>query len=253
MDEMEHDLALLIDADNIGPSALSFVMARASRLGRPVIRQAFGDWSVLRSGEWKDALVRHALEPIHQPRCTKTKNSTDIALTIMAMDLLYERPDLGAFCIVSSDSDFTGLLARLRRSGRQAYCIGRAGAPEALRQAGDQFIEIPSRAQACFQPECSDPTTLSALREVFEGLPRTVKAHEMLVPLSAVGNVLYGAGAITHCPTCGDRGTLSRFLEKHGYPVVSRGSNSYICLPEHSPVSGSVMEIDYGPVHPVSA
>ena len=88
---------------------------------------------------WKPELLRNAIQPIQQFSNTVGKNSTDSALIIDAMDLLWQG-NVDAFAIVSSDSDFTRLATRLRESGKRVYGLGRRKTPESLRRAVDQFI-----------------------------------------------------------------------------------------------------------------
>jgi NYN domain/OST-HTH/LOTUS domain len=132
-------LAVLIDADNTSGTHAPAILEELATYGVPTIKRAYGDWTTPNLGSWKDALLRNAIQPIQQFANTRGKNSTDSALIIDAMDLLYAG-NLDAFALVSSDSDFTRLATRLRESGKQVYGIGRRATPSALIAACDRFI-----------------------------------------------------------------------------------------------------------------
>ena len=125
-------LAVLIDADNSTASVTKELLDEIAKYGTPTVKRAYGDWTTPHLGGWKDELLLHAIQPIQQFAYTRGKNSTDSALIIDAMDLLYAG-NLEGFVIVSSDSDFTRLATRLRESGMTVYGIGRRNTPAAVR------------------------------------------------------------------------------------------------------------------------
>ena len=132
-------LAVLIDADNTQPAIIEGLLNEVAKYGIASVKRIYGDWTsnILRS--WKEKLLEHAIQPVQQFAYTTGKNATDSALIIDAMDLLYsEKPD--GFCIVSSDSDFTRLAARLRESGRIVYGFGEKKTPKAFVSVCDKFI-----------------------------------------------------------------------------------------------------------------
>jgi len=136
-------LAVLIDADNtfnVIP-IIDELFEEISKFGDASVRRIYGDWTQQQLGKWKEILPKHAIQPMQQYANTKGKNSTDSALIIDAMDLLYTAP-LDGFCIVSSDSDFTRLAIRFRESGKLVYGFGEQKTPESLRAACNQFIYI---------------------------------------------------------------------------------------------------------------
>jgi uncharacterized LabA/DUF88 family protein len=108
-------LAVLIDADNAPRNSLKAIMAEAAIYGTPTIKRIYGDWTSPNIGGWKAALLENAVTPIQQYSYTTGKNSTDSAMIIDAMDILYGGK-VDGFCIVSSDSDFTRLALRLREA-----------------------------------------------------------------------------------------------------------------------------------------
>ncbi|HET6939408.1 MAG TPA: NYN domain-containing protein, partial [Nocardioides sp.] len=122
-------IAVLIDADNTSKSDAAALMGEVAKYGVPTVRRAYGDWTSNRLSGWKDQLNRHAIQPVQQFAYTTGKNSTDFALVIDAMDLLYSG-NVDAFAIVSSDSDFTRLVTRLRESGKTVYGFGGRKTPQ---------------------------------------------------------------------------------------------------------------------------
>lgn len=134
-------LAVLIDADNTSATHASAILEELARYGVPTVKRAYGDWTTQGLVRWKDELHRHAIQPVQQFAYTTGKNSTDSALIIDAMDLLYTG-HLDAFAIVSSDSDFTRLATRLREAGKTVYGLGRRRTPASLVAAVDRFIYL---------------------------------------------------------------------------------------------------------------
>ena len=132
-------LALLIDADNLSSSLLPSILSKATALGEPIVQQVFGDFSDGRLAGWKSACVERGLQPVLQ--LSSGKNSTDIAMTIHAMDLLRDG-QVDGICLASSDRDFAPLALRVRRAGLAAYGIGEAKASPALRAAFTAFFEV---------------------------------------------------------------------------------------------------------------
>ena len=134
-------IAMLIDGDNAQPALLEHLLAETAKYGVLTTRRIYGDWTQPQMGGWKDALHVHAIQLIQQFRYTVGKNATDSALIIDAMDLLHSGA-LGGFCIVSSDSDFTRLAARLRESALTVYGFGERKTPKPFVAACDKFIYI---------------------------------------------------------------------------------------------------------------
>ena len=132
-------LAVLIDADNANPAIVEGLLAEVAKLGVASVKRIYGDWTTPSLGKWKASLLEHSIQPIQQFAYTSGKNATDSAMIIDAMDLLYSA-DLGGFCIVSSDSDFTRLAARLRESGKVVYGFGEKKTPKPFVAACDRFI-----------------------------------------------------------------------------------------------------------------
>jgi uncharacterized LabA/DUF88 family protein len=138
-DVQQPRIGVLIDADNAQSSGIAPLLAEIAKYGITSVKRAYGDWTTQRLRSWKEVLNQHAIQPVQQFAYTTGKNATDSAMIIDAMDLLYSER-LQAFCLVSSDSDFTRLATRLRESGMTVYGVGEQKTPRAFVSACDRFI-----------------------------------------------------------------------------------------------------------------
>ena len=136
-------IAVLIDADNTSHSYAEALLDEIAKFGNPTIKRAYGDWSSDRLKGWSNELNLRAIRGMHQGAFTRGKNSTDSAMIIDAMDLLYAG-NVEAFALVTSDSDFTSLALRLRESGKVVYGLGEKKTPASLQNACDRFIRLES-------------------------------------------------------------------------------------------------------------
>src|SRR5690606_13901738 len=132
-------LAVLIDADNASARIVDGLFDEIAKLGEASVRRIYSDFSSPHSKAWTEVLTRHAIIPQQQFAYTKGKNASDITLVIDAMDLLHTGRFDG-FCLVSSDSDFTRLAARIREQGVDVYGFGEQKTPESFRQACRRFV-----------------------------------------------------------------------------------------------------------------
>ena len=139
--ELDLRLAVLIDADNASRTAMKDVMAEVAVYGTPTIKRIYGDWTSPNMSTWKSILLECALTPIQQYSYTTGKNSTDSAMIIDAMDILYSG-NCDGFVLVSSDSDFTRLAIRLREAGMKVYGMGERKTPKPFIVACDKFVYI---------------------------------------------------------------------------------------------------------------
>lgn len=130
--------ALLIDADNVSAKYIKPILTELSKYGNITYKRIYGDWTSTQHSSWKDELLKNSIMPIQQFSYTQGKNATDSAMIIDAMDILYTN-DVDGFCIVSSDSDFTRLVSRLRESGKVVIGMGENKTPEPFRKACDKF------------------------------------------------------------------------------------------------------------------
>jgi len=139
MTKDQKSLAVIIDADNSQPSIIEGLMEEIAQYGIASVKRIYGDWTDTRLKGWKSHLLAHGIQPMQQFGYTVGKNSTDSAMIIDAMDLLYT-DKLDGFCIVSSDSDFTRLAQRIRESGLRVYGFGEKKTPKSFLAACDKFI-----------------------------------------------------------------------------------------------------------------
>ncbi|HVT68032.1 MAG TPA: NYN domain-containing protein [Trebonia sp.] len=199
-------LAVLIDADNAQASITEGLLAEVAKYGTAHVKRAYGDWTAPNLRGWKDQLLAQSIQPIQQFAYTTGKNATDAAMVIDAMDLLYSGRFDG-FCIVSSDSDFTRLAARLRESGMTVYGFGERKTPKPFVAACDKFIYVENlrfteeveeagggaagvretqRKQATAAELKRDSALLSLLRNAAEA----ASDDDGWAPLAAVGNII---------------------------------------------------------------
>lgn len=132
-------LAVLIDADNAQAAVIEGLLAEIARFGEATVKRIYGDFTAPTSASWKKVLQRYAIKPVQQFAYTTGKNATDSTMIIDAMDLLYTRKFDG-FCLITSDSDFTGLAMRIREEGLTVLGFGEKKTPEPFRNACHKFI-----------------------------------------------------------------------------------------------------------------
>jgi len=141
MSQSDSKIALLIDADNAPANKIDAILSELAKYGVANVRRAYGNWKSPSLKAWEEALHEYAIRPIQQFDYSKGKNATDIALVIDAMDLLYTQK-LDAFCIVSSDSDFTPLIMRILTNGLKVYGFGEKKTPEPFVNACSIFTYL---------------------------------------------------------------------------------------------------------------
>ncbi|MBQ9504578.1 MAG: NYN domain-containing protein [Lachnospiraceae bacterium] len=130
--------AVLIDIENISQKYIELIMDEASNYGDITIKRAYGDWTKAESASWREKLLDNSIIPMQQFNNTFGKNSSDSALIIDAMKILYSN-NVDGFCLVSSDSDFTRLAATLKEEGKMVVGMGESKTPNALIKACDSF------------------------------------------------------------------------------------------------------------------
>ncbi|SOS47491.1 NYN domain-containing protein [Tenacibaculum dicentrarchi] len=136
--EKKFNIAVLIDGDNAQPKLLKEIIEEVSKYGKATIRRIYGDWTTPQMNSWKAIINQHSISPIQKFSYTTGKNSTDGSLIIDAMDILHGKNTEG-FCIVSSDSDYTGLAKRIREEGLFVMGIGEKKTPEAFVKSCEVF------------------------------------------------------------------------------------------------------------------
>ncbi|MHB8064624.1 MAG: NYN domain-containing protein [Ruminiclostridium sp.] len=141
MDSTEMKFAVLIDAENVPYSNIKGILEEIAKYGIPTIKRIYADWTKPTVSGWKNVLLENAITPIQQYSYTSGKNSSDSAMIIDAMDILYTEKVEG-FCIISSDSDFTRLVIRLREAGMKVFGVGERKTPSPFIAACDKFTYI---------------------------------------------------------------------------------------------------------------
>ena len=131
MKDSKFNIAVLIDGDNAQAKLIKELIEEVSKYGKATIRRIYGDWTISQMNSWKEIINQYSINPIQKFNYTTGKNSTDSSLVIDAMDILHSN-SVDGFCIVSSDSDFTGLAKRIREEGLFVMGIGRKTTPIAF-------------------------------------------------------------------------------------------------------------------------
>ena len=186
-------IAVLIDADNTSPKHAEALLEEVAKYGVPTVKRAYGDWTNSHLNGWRSELPKYAVQPMLQIANTTGKNSTDSALIIDAMDLLYSG-NVDAFALVSSDSDFTSLAIRLRGSGRTVYGMGLRKTPQSLRQAVDRFIfleDLHDGGAVVEEPaavEGTEPRRIPDLRRLLERAVNGTAHDDGWASLSSMAN-----------------------------------------------------------------
>ncbi len=163
-------LAVLIDADNTSAKIADGLFEEVAKIGEASVRRIYGDFSGSRSKAWADVLSKHAIIPQQQFAYTTGKNASDITLVIDAMDLLHSGRFDG-FCLVSSDSDFTRLAARIREQGIDVFGFGEQKTPESFRQACRRFIYTENLLPSVVKDEQSAASAGKSLQPVSAAVP----------------------------------------------------------------------------------
>lgn len=165
-------LAVLIDADNAQAAVIEGILGEVARFGEASVKRIYGDFTSPNSSSWKKVLQKYAIKPVQQFAYTTGKNATDSTLIIDAMDLLYTRR-LDGFCLITSDSDFTGLATRIREEGLLVLGFGEQKTPDAFRNACNKFILTEVLRRPTSEPEVA-PTKSDATPAVESKVSPTV-------------------------------------------------------------------------------
>jgi uncharacterized LabA/DUF88 family protein len=187
-------LAVLIDADNVPYSNIKEMLTEVAKYGTPTFKRIYADWTKPTVSGWKGVLLESAITPIQQYSYTSGKNSSDSAMIIDAMDILYSgRVD--GFCIVSSDSDFTRLAIRLREAGMKVFGIGQKKTPVPFISACDKFIYIEILKAGGEEPAAAAPKKTRTKKAAKTKTPEPPPVPEAVAepapaPLNMVNNDL---------------------------------------------------------------
>ena len=195
MPDKTHRLAVLIDAENAQSALLDELFAEIAKFGVAGVKRAYGDFTHKTLSSWPTRLLDHAIRPGQQFNYTPGKNASDIALIIDAMDLLHSKR-VDGFCLVSSDSDFTGLANRIREEGLLVYGFGERKTPKSFVNACDKFIHVENLrrdAKTSDQAETAPASTSSKKPMPNDLLKDAVESSaddSGWAPLSKVGKIL---------------------------------------------------------------
>lgn len=163
--ENKSNIAVLIDGDNAQPKLLKEIIEEVSKYGKATIRRIYGDWTTSQMNSWKAIINQHSISPIQKFSYTTGKNSTDGSLIIDAMDILHGNKIEG-FCIVSSDSDYTGLAKRIREEGLFVMGIGEKKTPEAFVKSCEVFTFTENlKNEQTYQNEKNGATKLKSIKQ----------------------------------------------------------------------------------------
>lgn len=197
--EIDKRIAVLIDADNVSDKYVPFIFDELSNYGTPTYKRIYGDWTTTQNAAWKKVLLNYSIAPIQQYSYTKGKNATDSALIIDAMDILYSG-NVDGFCIVSSDSDFTRLAARLREAGMLVIGMGEQKTPAPFIAACEKFkyLEVlasstddtPERTPENEEKRKSSMATKFQVTRAIKAIVSDISDDDGWAFLGAVGNLL---------------------------------------------------------------
>jgi uncharacterized LabA/DUF88 family protein len=220
IEERSPRLAVLIDADNASARIADGLFEEIAKIGEASVRRIYGDFSNARLKAWADILSKHAIIPQQQFAYTTGKNASDITLVIDAMDLLHSSRFDG-FCLVSSDSDFTRLAARIREQGVDVFGFGEQKTPESFRQACRRFVyteNLLPGATAAPDGEAPPPKPLQppgAAASILKKVIAQMETEDGWVSLSAIGKQIGNLAPDFDSRTYGFR-KLSDLVNKTG-------------------------------------
>ena len=224
----EQCYALLIDADNVSAKYIKPILTELSKYGIITYKRIYGDWTSTQHASWKDELLRNSITPIQQFSYTQGKNATDSAMIIDAMDV-------DGFCIVSSDSDFTRLVSRLRESGKMVIGMGENKTPEPFRKACDKFTileNLLSDQEPAAEKEVHDQISKE---KIADAIIKMVIENQNINKESGLGEI--GSRLVSLYPDFDVRSygynMLSKFLEEFsGIQLVKHGNYVSVALKE---------------------
>ncbi len=198
MNYKSNRIALLIDADNISHISIELILSELAKQGAVTIRRAYGNWKKTSLKGWEDNIHEYAIQPIQQYDLIKGKNAADMALVIDAMDILYTK-NVSAFCIASSDSDYTPLVTRIIAEGKTVIGVGDKKTPRPFVAACSKFVYadaekatehdnagVPDQPDDIANKLKGDAKLISTLRNAIAASP----TNGEWIPLSTVGSHL---------------------------------------------------------------
>lgn len=233
-------IAVLIDSDNISARYIPAILDEVAVYGVASIRRVYGDWTNPRATKWKEELLTNSLTPMQQFENTSGKNSTDSAMIIDAMDVLYSG-DVNGFCLVTSDGDFTRLASRLRESGALVLGMGEEKTPLSFRKACTKFVALENLLKE--EGESLDQQNVMNVEMIERAVVDIIVSSEGVgkrTRLSDVGNELSNKYSDFDVRNYG-YASLSRFLgEMPRFELEREGTDYFITLSKNVPSEQAV-------------
>lgn len=207
-----NSIALLIDADNAPAAKIDFIISELASHGVVNIRRAYGNWKKPALAGWEKVLHENSIQPMQSFDLVKGKNATDMALLIDAMDILYTK-NVNTFCLVSSDSDFTPLIQRLRADGKEVFGFGGKNTPMPFIASCTRFLYLDEESKGnppgkkvdgpdkVAEPPATDVKNLKGNTKLMNTLRNAVKESEDedgWARLGPVGSRITNAGPFDH-------------------------------------------------------
>ena len=259
MEQKDSRFAVLIDADNVSLKYIKYILDEVSDQGVATYKRIYGDWTDISKKSWKEQLLRYSINPIQQYSNTNGKNSTDSAMIIDAMDILYSG-NVEGFCLVSSDSDFTKLAQRLRESGMFVLGMGEQKTPSSFRVACDAFkiLEIISQNEDDISPAITavsenparygtsqdETPSITSKAEIERTVSRVLTEnndHGKNTTLSEIGSILQKKFSEFDVRNYG-YSKLSTFLESMNDIEVLKTGHNYLVKERQNTVSRQQIE-----------
>ena len=233
MNENRFNIAMLIDGDNAQASLIKEIIVEVSKYGKVTIRRIYGDWTLPTLNSWKNVLNEYSINPIQKFSYTSGKNSTDSALIIDAMDVLHNK-SVDGFCIVSSDSDFTGLAKRIREEGLFVMGIGKKNTPVSFVNSCEIFtytenLKLDDKIKVDSQNKVSNKKAQSKItKEVLEQINKAFEIatnEEDQTYISTIGISLRKIEPSFDARTYGFKNLSDLFRSLPKYEVISNEVN----------------------------
>ena len=243
--EISNKYAILIDSENVSAKYIESIFDELSRLGSITVRKIYGDWSKNNNGWDKDCLLSYSIQPVQQFSYTAGKNSTDSAMIIDAMDLLYTS-NIDGFCLVTSDSDFTRLASRLREAGKQVIGMGERKTPKAFVSACTSFkildslvnedLNKPASKPVSMETAVSDESSITSIRDIKKTVYNIIDENEDKDKKTHMGEI--GTRLVNKYPDFDVRNygysKLSTFLSEEFDDLdIDKGRQKFVSIKNH--------------------
>ncbi|HOO29029.1 MAG TPA: NYN domain-containing protein, partial [Lachnospiraceae bacterium] len=236
----EKRLAVLVDSENISPKYIKYILDEISNYGIATYKRAYGDWTSPVSSAWKEVVLKNSITPMQQYGYTQGKNSTDSAMIIDAMDILYSGK-VDGFCLVSSDSDFTKLASRLREAGMLVIGMGEKKTVEAFRTSCTLFKYL--EVLAAEEEGQSNDVSREDIEETILKIISDNEANDKDTTVGEIGNKISNRHADFDVRNYG-YSKLSKFLESFkSIKLEQKGKSIHVYLTESEVTKDQIEKI----------